>query len=839
MLVSGHGPENAIIMLIADYAMHDDVKSGNALSAAQDRTLRELFHEQKYDLSATYRTTLIKTSIEYDGKSKKLKEAAIKSARLSSAYNFDKLLREEIMDVKPNILVPLGDHALRFCSGYSPLTAYRGSVLPLAPSLQYAFPHKVIRVIPTYHPRMIWQDITSKVFVRLDIEKIVRLREETGPIEKAGIVWVCRTVSDWHRWISRMPKKKLNWDVEHYLGFLTAISFCLDGKEAISVPMNSDEVDAGNAMLLMVEMAKLLKSDIPKGNVNANHDRTMCDRWGLTVNNITFDPTITFNLLYPELPKNLGFQNSIYTDLPYFKDEAKSKDTQYNPKSHERDKFYLYNAKDSLSSWQIDEAQQEELKESGLHGLYHQKLMPLLNLYYEISNTGLRVDLEKRRALKNKYTALADINAFRFHKLVESVIQFDTLSDVHAFLRSPTKIGDLLYNRLKFPPRYQTTDGGKQSFKTDKDTLDELYILFGLENKLGLEGKKAIRCIISARKLHKIREYIATPLYPDNTFRGVYNLAGTKAARTSCSKSLDTVFTLDAKGKLKQIRMGRSLQTLTKHGFEVDDEIFDSLEDQRIGADVRSMFVPRPGKIFIEGDESQAEARVVAVLAEDWELLESFDKKPKIHAKTAGLIFDIDPTTITKDFPVVPDIGIAYYDLGKRIRHAGHYDMGGFRLSQMTHLDKDLCDQLMEKFHSTNPKIRNIYHEDVRKAMRKSMTLVSPFGRIRQFFKRLDDKLIKEALSVIPQSTVSDQLKFSMLRIREKAPWASMIVEAHDSLLAEVEPSQKSDYCEIFHECTETPINFEECTLSRDFNLTIPTELTWGDNWRDLEEIKA
>jgi hypothetical protein len=226
------------------------------------------------------------------------------------------------------------------------------------------------------------------------------------------------------------------------------------------------------------------------------------------------------------------------------------------------------------------------------------------------------------------------------------------------------------------------------------------------------------------------------------------------------------------------------------------------------------------------------------------------DQKPKIHAKTAALLFGIDVNIIKKNEkgewePSVPKIGTSYYDLGKRARHAGNYDMTPFRLTQMTHLPLSESFRVLDVFHANNPEIRSVFHAGVINALRSNRTLISPNGRKRMFFSALNDKAFKEGFAQIPQSTVSDQTKFTMHRIKEELPPEDyytkyrFLTEQHDGILAEVHKDYRDKYAETFKRIYERPINFSKCTLSRDFELIIPVELSWSDtNWQFMEDIK-
>lgn len=844
MIVS-NGPDAAEIMFIADYCLREDAVHGYALSGSQEKTLGGFIKKARFSLNQCYRTAYIKDTLEYDGKNKKQKFLAIKKAfdnATMQGVSYEEILKNEIYTIRPNVIVPLGDLSLKFITGYSPISAYRGSVLPLNPLIQTNVTEKTIRCVATFSPRMVWENHTSGVYVQLDYNKIVELKESRGPIEPEGQVWVCRSVEAFRQFIARhqdihrrdVKDQFITFDIETYLGVPTAIGFSFDGKEAFSIPLFGGGLDYANLFLLFVEVSKLLTNPIGKVNQNIKYDWSIVERFGLEVNNVIGDTTVGFHLLYPELPKNLGFQTSIYTKLPYFKDESSKKDNAYNPKSYTKDTLYLYNAKDALATWQIHRAQLDEIEEQGNSKIYHEKLVPLIQVYKNIDGMGLLVDQKKKKKLLGKYRSILEVTATRFMKLLQPVIEFDDIMEAKACVRSYVKLGHLIYEILKYPPRYNTTDGGKRTYKTDKETLDELRILYAPKTFDAEVGRRILNYVITIKKLYKVLEYIQTPLHPDGTLKTTYNQTGTENARTSASKTIDQLIQFDDKRKLiwPMKRLGRSLQTITKHGFEIDGELYDGIGDNNIGADLRHMFIPRPGYVYMEGDGGSAESRVVAVLAEDYDMLKSHDVKPKIHARTAGALFDIDPLLITKDFPIIPDIGMTYYDMGKRTRHAGHLGVTEFRLAQLTHLDIQTCREKLAKFHAANPKIRGIFHHETYEQVKKTGQLRSPFGRVRQFFERLHPSIAKEIYANLPQSTVSDQTKFAMLAIAKRAKdFAFMVYEGHDAAMAEVRRGHEREFNDIFHEEYETPIDFRGCSLSRDIDLVIPAEISIGENW--------
>jgi hypothetical protein len=66
-----------------------------------------------------------------------------------------------------------------------------------------------------------------------------------------------------------------------------------------------------------------------------------------------------------------------------------------------------------------------------------------------------------------------------------------------------------------------------------------------------------------------------------------------------------------------------------------------------------------------------------------------------------------------------------------------------------------------------------------------------------------------------------------------------LINEAHDGVLSEVKLGFELKYAKIYKENVEKEIDFRRCTLSRDFNLKIPCEISISkESWYDLEDVK-
>jgi len=390
---------------------------------------------------------------------------------------------------------------------------------------------------------------------------------------------------------------------------------------------------------------------------------------------------------------------------------------------------------------------------------------------------------------------------------------------------------NVVYTILGYKPvrGVKTTESGEPS--TDEESL-ELLRAFGEASKAPSTGSYILDCIIACRKFHKVIEILNTPIYPDGRFRFEFNLAGAETGRSTSSETTDRYLYFDG-NKVESANLGHSIQNIGKHGFQVDGITY--------GRDIRSIFRPSRGFTFVEGDGSQAEARVDAILSGLEDL--SFFEDPGIHKLTGSWLYGCPPQEIKKNILID---GVDRYHMSKTVRHAGERNMTPGRLRMMTQRPIKECEQILDKFHKFQPEIRQVFHKDVIKFIQLyPHCLVAPNGRRRDFYDRIDNSsknTFNEGISFIPQAIVTDQTKFcGILRTYEDPEiyrWAALLAEAHDGCLNEVRIGREKDWAQIYKKNFEIPIDFRKCTLVREVDLVIPCEFASGEDWTTMEDFK-
>ena len=819
-MIQGHGSANAQIILIGDGGTNDDQTSNYALTGYTETVLHQLAQKNFY-IKDTYRTLLIKEKIDHtkiiENQKKKEKEIfhGLNPDYVKLIDQYKDILINEIKEINPFLIIPLGELSFNWLTNLRNIRKYRGSVIYSSGlNLGLAQP---IKVMPVLGPNpFLNQEYKLRWISQIDFNKVPKYLNAEPPTDDRLKLSICKTPSSLRLFLEHNHNNEgmLNFDIETLMGVPTCISLAYDDYNAVTVPLLDRSIDTDTRTLMIMMVAKVLASNIAKGNQNIKYDWKVLERFAFIVNNVIDDPMIAAGLLTPEFPKNLGFLISIYTDLPYHKDEGKETDV-YGRK--DKEKFYLYCAKDSIGSRRVIAAQREELIETGQYELY-KNLIKLIPLYKKMEDRGLRVDDEARLKLLAKYETLYNIQLIKLSSLVGRPV--NPLSAI--------QMNTLVFDELGFKKGRYVKDTGEESL--------EWLIEFGESKNSPIHGKLILSTILSARKVHKVIEYLHTIPYPDGRWRCEYNLAGTETGRTTSGSkegklgtggTTDRFITLVSSkngGKFELERLGRSFQTIAKHGFKIDGEIY--------GKDLRTIFIPSPGYSFVEIDLSQAEARVDAVLAGNFNILSVFDSPTGIHRLTGSWVFGVMPEDIQKN--------TEEYNMGKAVRHAAERNMRADRMVMMTQKPLKECQFALGKIHSMQPEIRNIFHREIRDAIDKTRTLTAPNGRTRQFLDRIDDHLYNDAISQLPQAIVSDLTKTSLIPTYDYcSDFAYLINEAHDGTLAEVEIGREMDYAMEYKKNVEKAIDFRRCTLSRDFNLVIPCEVSMGRaSWYDLKEVK-
>lgn len=799
--VPGTGNMNARLMIVGDYPGASEVAHTPPMPfvGVEGEEIRSLLHECGYDWSELYVTNVYKyrPPIPY--------KRGIKYETWPRWDQCYAQLWQEIETIMPNVILTFGALSFEILTSKTKLMDYRGSILRSSRQINNRF----FKVVPTIHPINYLKPkgeggvkFQARAYVISDIEKAIeesRSEEFNLPSRKLKIIQDSAELDNFFTAYS--SKKECAVDIETSKSCLpVCVSFAFSPHYAVSVPLShlvsrAQERERARLWRLVAEFFR--RKDLRIVGQNFKFDHAKLNAVGLTIPHeaIYADTQLLHHTLYPEYPKNLGFICSVHTKEPYYKDEGKG----FDPKKEKPDRLLEYNAKDSAVEIEVFFtllAQMHEIDaEEGtqLTDFFFNYVMKLHRFYMDMEEEGIAVDDRKRADQYIKYSLkLYDLSQ-------ECLKRFGYIPNPNANNKGG-QVWQFIYEVLGLPQRDSVDD-------------ETLSALFGNHCKKP-EQKFGVDYILDARK---IRKHLSTTIAAEPDFDGRmrtnYSICGTETGRSATGV---------LKQPLRRDQCGMSFHAIPHHGEY---------------GDCQEYLVADPGYIFGITDLSQAEARVVANLARDYELLASFDVED-VHWKTAGLALEFDHLRIkcpAKDDP--------RRFLGKMCRHGGNYGMRKRAFAEHVNqnikrfaIPIDMISEykgglMLDRFHKGSPRIRGVFHREIVETLERDpkKRLITPHGRRRQFFDRWGEELWKEAYAFIPQATVIDALRLAALRIKQRCPTIRFFMEHHDALKWQSRREEFVEHAEIVKEELNKPIDFSLCSLPRE-PLIIPADVEYGRN---------
>lgn len=819
--VPGVGPLEPNLMVIGEAPGKNENEQGIPFVGAAGEVLNECLRKANIRRSEVYITNVVK----YQPPLNDLRKLHLINIDLEGQAEW--MWENEISKLRPKCILAVGDTALEYVCGVTGILNYRGSILLAKDG--------ITKVVPTIHPAALFNryeegkqvgglEYTYLKLIEHDINRAVEESKTRALSLPDRQIDVCYNSLDLHRFFERYKSlDKATADIESINCVPVCIGFAFNRHHALSIPllqrigghqltdMGSNEMDeCWRTIDTQLRRLRLIGQ-------NFKYDEFKLGLLGFECPNVFSDTLIKTRVIFPELPdKRLNVQSSIWTREPYYKEEGK----EFRLGKQKIEKFLLYNGRDCCVTYEIDEEQEDDLKSMAetykvpLVDYYYNYMMRKHKFYLKMENGGFLTDLARQKELKKKYTELALAPHAKIAELVGHEVN----------VNSYPQMFELLYKELKF--KYMKRN------PTSEDTIVQL-----LGNHAKTKEKKEILInILEERRIRtqKSRYINFCPDY-DGRCKTSFNISATETCRSSTSI---------LKKPVRPKKIGLAFHTISKHG--------------RLAKDIRSMFIPDKGTVILSADSSQAEARVVAVLSEDWELLEAFDRVD-IHRRTAGFIFGyIKELILTTNHINVVDIlekdGAERF-CGKKTRHAGNYNMGKNRFMVEFNTDAQKFDinmsisewragEMLDLFHKASPKIRGKFHQDIIDCLESTRTIIDPFGGPRIFNGRMDTELYKEGFANIPQRTVAHVVQGAALKIDDELNgdnafmWLS---EDHDSLKMQVPENNWEPYARLMKRHFEVPVDFSTyCSLKRNYVLTIPCELEIAEkNYAEFRKVKV
>lgn len=328
-----------------------------------------------------------------------------------------------------------------------------------------------------------------------------------------------------------------------------------------------------------------------------------------------------------------------------------------------------------------------------------------------------------------------------------------------------------------------------------------------------------------------------------------YKIAGTKTFRLASTKILG--------------KFGTNLQNLEKG--------------------LRRSFIPDEGKIFVQVDQSGAEALIVAYLATDGPFRELFTHKIKPHVYvalrlfkhiwtskmrearilTSDTAFDIEelirtPISELKEQPlwkslesIIKDsdswsLQERYYYLAKQTCHSGNYGVGAnmFRMNILEKsggkivVTKDEAEYFLLTYHSLFPQITE-WHERTKRQIERTGMMYNLHGHPFTLTEpSVIDSKWKEMYAWVPQSSVGEITNIAYCQLqeyieKENLPY-DLLANTHDSYLVQCPVGEERNAAKLMQHFIEQ--SFKSPVDGIEF--TMRSEAQAGFNWSPYKKDK-
>jgi DNA polymerase I len=695
----------------------------------------------------------------------------------------------------PNLttIVPLGESLFPVAGRYG-ITRWRGSILPST-----LVPGK--RVVPSVHPAWIVRgQWTFRPVLTFDIKRAIE--ESAKPGDQLDIPDVPSITDPSHSqimeyltyYMTRDESGLLAIDIEmHKRAFLACIGFYDGERPALCIPFvhangksiwsAAEEAEIWNGIAQLLENGRIRKCG---QNLSFDVMRLMWEN-KVSISTPWMDTMHAHHCLMPELPHSLAFMNSIYTRLPYYKDDGKTWDPKLGT-----EQLWLYNCKDVWSTWHVAQGLERDLIKNNLWETYDKCYRKRFRIAMRMEYEGIKVDKTKWQELA---TELGQDISTRQDEL-------DKLVGFKLNVASPKQMQDYLYNICKYAPIKKRKTG---AVTTDYDALRTLASRY--QNPI-------IPKIIDLRQQLDLKgDLFDQKISADSRIRCHYSQTGTDTGgRWSSSASVTG--------------SGTNLQNIRRKG------------------PARRLFLPDDGHILVAADQVQAEVMAVAWMGPVPGLQRLFREGRDIHLEVAHYIakivkqFNVNTGGVFMDEAKINEGSEERY-IAKRTVHAGNYGMGERKYAAVAGVPIELARALLLIYHSQLfPEIRSLYQKGIENELRTTRTLWVPYYNARRIFLDYWDdagELLRSAYAHKPQALVGHITGDIMDRVENPllARGVFIRMQVHDEIIVSTPPPLVEWVCETLDKAArEIQIPLPGGVLN------IPLSFKKGSSYGELVDFK-
>ena len=411
------------------------------------------------------------------------------------------------------------------------------------------------------------------------------------------------------------------------------------------------------------------------------------------------------------------------------------------------------------------------LADSNCVRLYEEIEKPLVSVLYDMENEGVRVSIDALASIGTEYTN-------KIARLSEEIY-----SDCGCVfnINSPSQLGEVLFEKLGLKSGKKGKNG---KYSTNADILEKLA-----------EDNPVAGKVLKYRFFQKLLSTYIEGLKPfidkNDKIHTTYNQTITTTGRLSSANP--------------------NIQNIPVREEE--------------GRELRKVFIPQDGNVFIDADYSQIELRLLAHFSGCKELIEAYNEGKDIHAITASQVFDVPLEEVTPKMRRE----------AKAVNFGIIYGISEFGLSRNLGIPFSTAKSYIAKYFATYSTVKEYMNSNV--AFAREHGYVATLTGRRRFIPEIKSSNAnlrqfgeRAAMNMPLQGSSADIIKIAMInvhkRLKDEGMKSKLILQVHDELVLDSPEEEAGRAAEILKYEMENAVKL---------SVPLTAEVHSGKNWYDAK----
>lgn len=794
-LVQPYGAVPAKIMIVGECASESDIVRQRVFTGSYESQVMQILAQSGIQVSECFFTTVLRRTVMMNDTSRFFPKTKgydpakylVQHGRAvaKEALVDVELLREEILRVKPNVILALGNLSMFVLTGEYGVDNWRSSIMDCA--LLPGF-----KVIPTFSGMRVCRQQELKRIMSHDFRRakaqsaFPEIRRKPYNFEIRPTFEQAKTRLQWL--LSEVESgniKDIGNDIETRAGHIACVALAWSDTDAVCIPfMERGTESYWKSVDEEAELAYLIYLICRKARVigqNFNYDAQYFHKFHLWKPNKIFDTMLAQHVCFNVLPKNLAFLSSMYLDDHYY-----WKDDRSDWKDSEGEEtFWKYNCTDACRTLAIAKVLENVVKSLGMSDVnaFQQKLQGRV---LDTMLRGVKVDLKVRANFRQELEAEVEKRTKILHELVGYPLN----------VGSSKQMCQLLYEQFALKPVLGKTG----SPSADDEALNKI-------KEKAPHLKPLLDIISQIRSMNVfLKTNLSAELDEDLRMRSSFDVAGTDTYRFASRKNA--------------FNRGMNMQNVSKGGkpTEVPEtaSVFQKLAAYSL-PNLRKMFIPDEGKTIADTDLDSADLRIVTWESNCEWMKDHFRNGRKPYVEVMKEYFrDQTKNKNSKE-----------YGMFKSLCHGTNYLGTAKGMAPRLGLLVHEVERIQKWYFGLCPEIKK-WHTEIEKQVRGRGFVQNAFGYRHYVFKRIEGTVLNEVVAWIPQSTVACLINRAYDRIEtELAGKVEVLIQVHDSLVSQFDTSEAGILIPKIQECCTVPIPYKEPLIIPVGLVT--SEVSWGD----------